>query len=160
MLSNEVKVIKADQMGQIDTSKSFILWSHLGVGSCTLLMEQFGSDEYHVHRIISPAFSEYDMLSLPMLDGSVAEPKWVAELASVRESGKKLVLMFDEISNPSKASSDTFKRAVVNRMFGKMTLHPDDVVLGIGRIDTDGHIVDTLIHDKVLTTVEHYAITR
>jgi len=160
MLSPEVTLLKADQLNQIDTSKSFILWSHLGVGSCTLLMEKFSSDEYHVHRIISPIFSDHDLLSLPMVGGAFAHQKWLSDLAEIRASGKKLVLMFDEISHPSGCSAETFTNAIINRVLGHLPLDPSDIVLGIGRIDNDGSMVDEFIPNEALLAVEHYALNR
>lgn len=160
MLSPEVTVLKADQLDQIDTSKSFIFWSHIGVGAVTLLTEQFASAGYHVFRIISPIFSDYDLFSLPMPGGAFAEQKWISELRSIRDSGKKLVLMFDEISQPTKASLDVFDKAVVERVFSSIKLNDDDIVLGVGQIGSDGHLVDTFIPNETLSFVEHYVFSR
>lgn len=134
------KIAKIHSISQIPDLSNYIFWSRPGNGTLHCLTNHFDADEYFVHRVITPNISSLDLKPLPVLDqqGSVSYfiPNKLSDIQTARDvNGKKLVIIFDEISNATVAGANALYDAVFYRKFGDIALNEDDIVICAGMCD-------------------------
>ena len=140
MEHQDSKIAKIHSLSQIPNLSNYIFWSRPGNGTLHCLNNHFDSSEYLVHRIITPHISPLDLKPLPVL-GQHGEVSHVISnefqdiLKSRDVDGKKLVLIFDEISNATEAGANVLYNAAIHRKFGDIELNDDDIVICAGMCD-------------------------
>lgn len=160
---NNVKIptVSADFLNTINTSIPFMVWGRPGYGMLHHVKSHFETSDYHVHRVIASNVSPSDVDAIPVLtETGVAfkEANWLSGLNNIRDvDGKKIVLIFDDITSSSASGAKVFSKAVMHREVLGFTLAEDDIVVGMGMLDSNGSPMDSLVPSIIYNHMVHYA---
>jgi hypothetical protein len=158
MNNQKIKTVKAGFLNEIDTTKGFMVWSRPGNGSVTHIMDHFHQSAYHVTRIATSHIEKSDLLT-PTVDGQLMLANFIEAARQAQEiNGKKLVFIFDELSNASPAGVEAFSKAVLERNVLGLELVDGAVILATGMLDPKGNPFMGDIPRTLYTQLPHYVI--
>ena len=162
MINEKIPTVSADFLNNINMSIPFMVWSRPGNGTLHHVMSHFDSSAYHVHRIITPQVSTADVGFIPVLLETGVELKeadWLTKLNTIREvEGKKIVLIFDDVSSATPSGAEVFGNAVLHRETMGFKLAEGDIVVGMGLLDPNGNPFNSSIPRLVYNHLAHYAV--
>lgn len=162
MINEKIPTVSADFLNTINTSIPFMVWARPGNGTLHHVMSHFDSSVYHVHRVVTPQISGADVGVIPVLLETGIEFKeadWLTELNKARDvDGKKIVLIFDDVSSATSSGGEMFGKAVMNREAMGFKLSEGDIVVGLGLLDPNGNPFNSSIPRVVYNHLAHYAV--
>lgn len=155
--------MQASFLDRINKNVGFVVWSGIGTGSLATILDYFDKPEYQVQRVIMPRVSNDTFMVMPVLDANKQIGQYISnEMQAIKTardtSGKKLVLIFDDLSSSTVAGSRAFYDAVINRKFGGIDLNDTDIVLAVGSLDSEGNMINNVIPQMLLNKVSHYVL--
>lgn len=131
----------------------FIVWSERGIGKLTLLTSVAESAGFHVIRLSSNIM---DALDFGKCDADFQwKSSFVKDVEDARKDGKKVAILFDELSAATDAAYEAFSKGVLFKEVGAIKLEDGDIVFGSGLVDSNGNFVNKLIY-PVINRVAHY----
>jgi hypothetical protein len=156
----QLKTVTPNFINNIDKTIPFVVWSRPGSGALAHVMEQFNVLDYHILRISTPVVDESDILQhFDMKHDEHPLPNSIeAARKDVENNGKKLVVIFDELSFATKHAVFAFNTAFMDREVLGLKLHKDDVILGMGTLDEDNKPLSDTIHFTIYNHLRHYVI--
>lgn len=161
MNAKNIPTVQADFLDKINMNVSFIVWAGVGTGTLATVMKHFDKPEYHVQRVIMPRVDHDTFMVLPVLGDNQKISHYVLdEMEAVEKAreGKKLVLVFDDLSSSTVAGSRAFYDAIVNRKFGGMVLKETDIVMAVGTLDNEGNMINDVVPMPLMNKVAHYVL--
>lgn len=147
MTIQKMKTINTKNFNEINLNERIIVWSKIGNGTITFLRKELEALGFYFFEIRA---TEHDL--------SVSDPAMKAKLETIRDNGKKIAFVFDEISHCHENHNNGFQEAVISNRVSGFHLYNRDVVIGSARIDSNGVLMKGHICDDVINYVEHYKI--
>lgn len=158
MTKQKIQTVKAGFLDNINSANAFVVWSRPGNGSVTHVMNHFPQSSHHVVLIPTSHLDASDLVT-PTVDGKALLSNFIEAARQARESnGKKLVFVFDELSNAAEPGVESFSNAVVKRNVLGLNLVEGDIVLATGMLDPNGNPFNASIPRNIYNQVAHYVI--
>jgi hypothetical protein len=161
MNAKNIPTVQADFLDKINLNVSSVVWAGVGTGALATVMNHFDKAEYHVQRVIMPRVDHETFMVLPVIGENQKISHYVSdEMQAVEKAreGKKLVLVFDDLSSSTVAGSRAFYDAVVNRKFGSIDLKETDIVMAVGKLDSEGNMINDVVPMPLMNKVAHYVL--
>lgn len=158
MTKQKIKTVKAGFLNEINTEKAFVIWSRPGNGSLTHVTSHFQQSAYHVVRVPTSQLDSSDLIA-PIVGGELFLANFIESARKARENnGKKLVFIFDELSNASESGITAFSNALFDNNVLGLNIVDGDVLLATGMLDPNGNPFDASIPRNIYNQLTHYMI--
>jgi len=161
MNAKNIPTVQADFLDKINLNVSSVVWAGAGTGALATVVNHFDKPEYHVQRVIMQRVDYETFMAPPVLGDDKKISHHISnEMKAVDKAreGKKLVLIFDDLSSSTVAGSRAFYDAVVNRKFGGMDLKETDIVMAVGKLDSEGNMINDVVPMPLMNKVAHYVL--
>ena len=158
MTKQKIKTVKAGFLNEINTEKAFVIWSRPCNGSLTHVTSHFHQSAYHVVRIQTSYIDSSDLIT-PIVDGKLLLANFIESARQAREiNGKKLVFIFDELSNSAETGITAFSNALLERNVLGLNIVEGDILLATGMLDPNGNPFESSIPRNISNQLAHYMI--
>lgn len=145
--------VKPNFLDVINKQKPFIVWSKPGLGSVHRVIEHFNDDEHCLFVIRMSMVNDADVS-----DANLWTRVHEEAINALSFTGKKLVFLFDDVSNASQTALDVISTMIVERRFITLSLDDHDIVIATGLLDVAGQPINFDLNHPLVDQMTHYVV--